>query len=274
MSASRPGLHRVVDGADGAGQTLVLLNSLGASTQMWDVVVAALVPSRPIIRMDYRGHGATPWDDQPFDFDELVADVVDALAAEHVHQFHVAGVSLGGMLALVLAARYPERVLSATPMCCGARLERSDWVRRGEFVRAEGMESLVDVVRPRWFTNKAQRENAPVVRRYLDDLLACDAGAYAAHADMLADVDLIPELPRLTASTTVVSAEEDIATPPVLQEVIASIVPGATRRVVGAAAHLVTAEAPVTVSEILATHLADIDGKNSGDKMSDKVTIV
>lgn len=254
-------IHRRLEGPDGA-PVVLLLNSLGASAQMWDVVAAALQGEYRVLRLDYRGHGATPWRAGAFTFDDLVGDVLGVLSDEGIETFHVAGVSLGGMLALALAARHPDRVLSTTPMCCGARLGRADWVERGRLVRADGVEGLVDVVLPRWFTEQARHSEPGIVARYLDDLRACEPAAYAAFADMLADVDLFPELGRITAPAIVVSAADDVATPPELQEQIAAATPGAQRVIVPEAAHLITAEASSAVAELLHRVL------------SDKVTIV
>ena len=50
----------------------------------------------------------------PYTLDDMAADTVALLDALAIRRAHVVGVSMGGMIAQVVAARYPERVLSLT----------------------------------------------------------------------------------------------------------------------------------------------------------------
>ena len=50
----------------------------------------------------------------PYTLDDMAADTVGLLDALHVARAHVVGVSMGGMIAQVIAARYPERTASLT----------------------------------------------------------------------------------------------------------------------------------------------------------------
>lgn len=256
MSATKAAsLHHEITGPATA-PALVLLDSLGMSTRSWDAVVRELENEFRIIRLDYRGHGLSRYAGETFDFDTMVADVLALLDTEGIDQAHVAGVSLGGMLTLALAARHPERVLTATPMCCGVWLPVDEWRRRAALVRAQGIQALVDIVTPRWFTDRARADRPDLVTAHIDDLLRCSADGYAAHSEILAAVDLREEITRITVPTLVVSAAEDKATPPQLQREITERVPGARLITVPDAAHLITAEASPVVAEILREHIA------------------
>ena len=48
--------------------------------------------------------------------DDMARDAVGLLDALHIRQAHIVGVSMGGMIAQIVAARYPERTLSLTSM--------------------------------------------------------------------------------------------------------------------------------------------------------------
>jgi pimeloyl-ACP methyl ester carboxylesterase len=50
----------------------------------------------------------------PYDLDDMAADTVGLLDALGIDRAHVVGASMGGMIAQVVAARYPDRVLSLT----------------------------------------------------------------------------------------------------------------------------------------------------------------
>lgn len=89
-------------------ESILFLHGLGASRWMWWQQVAAF-PDYQIILADLPEHGksvSTPW--------KSLADTTD-LIANHViknRKVHIAGISLGGHVALEIAKRYPEKVLS------------------------------------------------------------------------------------------------------------------------------------------------------------------
>lgn len=250
----QPAPYHEISGGAGDLPALVLLNSLGANVRMWDAVVEGLSREFRILRMDYRGHGRTPYDGRPFDFDDMVADVIGMLDEEGIEGAHVAGVSLGGMLAIALGARHPGRVRSVAPMCCGAHLSPQDWHERAKLVREQGMGVLADVVTPRWFTTAARTAQPGLVAAHLYELLRCDPEGYAAHSEILATVDLREELAAVEVPTVVVAAADDVATPPALQREIADAVPGGRLRVVPNAAHMIVAEAADAVAAIVREH--------------------
>ncbi|MGO7983457.1 alpha/beta fold hydrolase, partial [Rhizobium johnstonii] len=67
-------------------------------------------------------------------------------------RFHVAGDSLGGTIALELAAAVPERVLSLAMFCSDSRIGNPEgWAERAASVRASGTASLVAASAGRWF---------------------------------------------------------------------------------------------------------------------------
>ena len=84
-----------------------------------------------VIRYDTRGHGASPVPDGPYSIDDLADDVVALLDRLGVERAHVVGLSLGGMTAMRLAARNPDRVDRLVLLCTGAQLPPADaWTDR------------------------------------------------------------------------------------------------------------------------------------------------
>jgi len=98
----------------GSGPPLVLLHGIGHRRQAWNAVTGALAPSRELILVDLPGHGESP----PLQLagrtpvEALAADIAVFLAEQGLDRPHVAGNSLGGVLALILAAH--GRAASAT----------------------------------------------------------------------------------------------------------------------------------------------------------------
>ena len=102
-------LSALVWGPDVGPPELVFLHGTAMNAHTWDTVALAL--DRPLVAFDLPGHGHSSWrDDSTYSPDllaEAVAQGVERLAPQ---ADAVVGMSLGGMTATVLAARWPELV--------------------------------------------------------------------------------------------------------------------------------------------------------------------
>ncbi|GAB2865606.1 alpha/beta fold hydrolase [Actinocorallia aurea] len=99
----------------GAGEPLVLLHGITHRRQAWLPVADHLAEHREIILVDLPGHGESPslraGAEPPGD--RMLADLLDLFDALGLDRPHVAGNSLGGRLALELAARGAARSATA-----------------------------------------------------------------------------------------------------------------------------------------------------------------
>ena len=96
---------------------LVLVHGLGSAGNIWKTLHAGLEDSFTIYPVDLPGHGSAPLHDEPLDPRSLAHSIVAAMEKDHgVREFHVAGNSLGGWIALELAAQFPDRVKSVTAL--------------------------------------------------------------------------------------------------------------------------------------------------------------
>ncbi|HSD89035.1 MAG TPA: alpha/beta fold hydrolase [Kofleriaceae bacterium] len=101
----------------GSGAPLVLIHGLGSARTVWKPVMPSLAESFDVIAVDLPGHGRTPWvEGTPMDPRSLADRVVQALDACGVTQVHLLANSLGGWVALEIAAAYPHRVASVTAL--------------------------------------------------------------------------------------------------------------------------------------------------------------
>jgi 3-oxoadipate enol-lactonase len=243
-------IHFIVDGPPDT-PTLLLGGSLGSSTDMWLPQVPRLARRLRVVRFDHRGHGRSPVPPGPYTVDDLGGDVVELLDHLGVERVHYAGLSLGGMVGLWLAAHVPDRVDRLVLLCTGAHLPPpSGWLERAAAVRAHGVAAVADAVLARWFTPAFT--GAAAYRRML---VATPPEGYAACCEAIATLDLRPVLGAVRAPTLVIAGEADPATPPHLGAEIAAGVPGARLAVVAGAAHLANVERAEDVTTLIADHL-------------------
>jgi 3-oxoadipate enol-lactonase/4-carboxymuconolactone decarboxylase len=252
--------HRVEGPAE--APVLVLLNSLGTDLGMWEPQAAALRDELRLVRLDTRGHGASPMADAPWTLADLGGDVLALLDSLGIAKASFAGVSLGGATAVWIAAHAPERVERAFACFTSAYFGPPDpWLKRAAIVRAEGVEAVADAVLDRWFTARID----PALRAQMREMIvATPPEGYAAATEVVAHLDLRQDLGRVTAPTLVISGSEDPACPPDVGRALAAGIPGAEFVELEGVAHLGNLERPAAVTALLRTHL-DVDGPKSPD---------
>ncbi len=248
-------VHHVVTGPEDA-PVVVLSNSLGSTHAMWDAQADALAEHFRVVRYDTRGHGGSPVPDGPYDIDDLADDLVALLDTLGLEKAHVVGLSLGGMTAMRLAARHPERVDRLVVLCTGARLEpASAWHDRAATVREHGSAAVAEAVVQRWFTAPYLETNADIKATCEATVAATPAEGYASCCEVIATMDLRPDLPTIGAPTLAIAGADDPATPPPLLQEIADHVQDGRLLVVPGAAHLASAEQPATITPAIIAHL-------------------
>ena len=244
--------HSVQGPAD--APVVVLSNSLGATRAMWDPQVPALAERFRVVTYDTRGHGATSAPPGPYTLDDLVDDVLALLDRLGAERAHVAGLSLGGMTALRLAAREPQRVHRLAVLCSSAKTDPQAFLDRATAARADGTASFAAPVAGRWLTPAHAAAHPDLVARLEAMIAGCDDEGYAACAEVVGRVDLRADLGRITAPTLVVSGAEDPALPPEHQRAIADGIAGAELLTLRPGAHLANLEQPRQVSSALLGH--------------------
>jgi len=245
-------LHVVAEGREDA-PAVVLAGSLGSTLAMWDEQVPALSERFRVLRFDTRGHGRSPVPDGPYSLDDLVDDAVEVLDRWGIASACFVGLSLGGMTAMRLAARYPKRVQRLVLLCTTARFTTSAaYLERAAAVRAEGGAAGIAAGVDRWFTATV----AAPVRVWAEQMVASTpAEGYAACCEAIAGMDLMADLAHISAPTLVVAGADDPATPPEHLRTVADGIRGARLLVLPRAAHLANVEQSVAVTSLLLAHL-------------------
>ncbi len=227
-------------------------NSLGTTHRMWDHVVPHLRGRYRTLCYDTRGHGGSQVLDQPTTLDDLADDAIGLLDALQLDQVHFAGLSLGGMTGQNLAARYPERLHSLALMATAANMPpKSAWEERIKLVRAEGTAAIVDANMGRWFTPDFVAAGSDALKAVRATFGTIDRAGYAVCCGVIANMDLLPLLPKITSPTLIMAGRLDPATPVAKAEEICGAIRHAELVVLADAAHLLAVEQPEATASYL-----------------------
>ena len=201
-------LHRT-----GQGPALLLLHCLGVDHRMWDIAAAGLAQDFTLLSMNFPGHGDAPPARDHYGIADLSKQVAALLQRDGIDRAHIAGISLGGLVAQHLAATQPSMVdhlvlIDTTPRYTDER--RANWVERAAVARRDGVRTMIDGLLSIWFTQDAIAADGPAIHYVRDCFMRCDGEAYALACEALGDADLRDIAKNITAPTLVICGEQDV----------------------------------------------------------------
>jgi pimeloyl-ACP methyl ester carboxylesterase len=103
----------------GSGRPLVMLHGGFMSIEAMGPIVPRLARSRQVIAAELEGHGRSADLDRPLSMDQMADDVAGLLDHLEIATADVFGFSMGGMTALRLAMKHPDRVRKLVVVSAG-----------------------------------------------------------------------------------------------------------------------------------------------------------
>ncbi len=224
---------------------LLLLHPFPFDRRIWAPQAGDLGDTATVIAVDLPGFGGSPAAEPDLD---LWADRVDALLDDLVgeHPVVALGLSMGGYVALRLAARHPARVealvLADTRAGADTAEGRAARDRAIAAVREGGVEALAGELLPRLLSPDADPGLVDRVRRLmLDQDPEAVAGALRAMRDR---PDSTPVLEAFEGPSLVMVGTRDVLTPPAEAEAMARRLRASWLVRIPGAGHLANVEAP------------------------------
>ncbi|MGQ3673956.1 alpha/beta fold hydrolase [Xanthobacter sp. TB0139] len=225
---------------------LMLLHALGLDWRMWSRVIPLLTPHFRVIAYDLRGFGGAAFAPQVCNLAHYAQDVADVMDRLALPQAHIAGLSLGGSIALELALQEAGRVQGLTVIAATA-WSFPAFEERARFAEAMGMEAQVIPSLTRWFRASDLALNGWPVRYARNCVRRASVPDWSAAWRTLAGISLDDRLAGITLPMGLIAGECDQSTPP---ELMKRLTEGAHRsfEVIGDAPHMIA----LTHSEQLA----------------------
>jgi 3-oxoadipate enol-lactonase len=245
----------------GSGLPVVFLHGFPLDSSMWEAQLSALAspPGRRLIAPDLRGFGQSR-SDSAFSLESLADDIHALAGAVGAIPLVLAGLSMGGYVALAYAKKYPSDLRGLVLIDTKAEADTAEG-KQGrdkmiELARKEGSRAVAEQMMPKMLAKDAdgQRpQTAQALRRIME---ACPPKTIQnALAAMRDRPDRSGELASIKVPTLVIVGDSDAITPPNVAESMAKKIPGALLVTIRGAGHMSPMEQPDQVNRALRAFL-------------------
>jgi pimeloyl-ACP methyl ester carboxylesterase len=246
----------------GKGDPLLLLSGFGCDHTIWSLVAPDLTSQYRVIMPDNRGVGRTIAPENGISIRQMAEDAVGLLDALGLRRVHVAGHSMGGMIAQELALAYPERVRSLMLLSSCARLDArgkaiiESW---GDLPRQVDAATAARLTLP-WIYTNAFYARPGAVEQVVNLIVAnpfppTAEGIYRQSRAISAS-DTLSRLGTIASPTLVVVGKEDILLPVAFSEELARGIPGGELVVLENTGHGLLIESPDAVTSAMLDFLS------------------
>jgi 3-oxoadipate enol-lactonase len=228
------------------GPALFLFHSLLSDRASFDAVAPLLSESFRVIVPELPGFGGSKAVDGGLEAvaDRMAQAVKDAADGGEAI---VLGNGYGGFVALQMAIRHPGIASRFIFADCGAAFSeegRQAFRNMAAASQARGLQAITDVAMRRLFATEFQEANPELMKDRRESFLKTDPEVFRAACNALAELDLRPELKKVTVPTLVVVGEHDEATPPPMSHELAAGLPDARLTVMRGCAHVPQLQSP------------------------------
>lgn len=239
-------------------ETIVFSHGLLMDHSMFEAQRSLLDKHFRVIAYDHRGQGQSQDPGNGQDMDTLSTDAAGLIQALGITPCHFAGLSLGGFIALRLAARRPALVKTVTLMNTGAQREP-----RSSRIRFSFLALLVKLFGPAPFARIAIKElfgdstrSDPTKRAMLQEWRSKIRSRPRHIAEAVLGVMKrseigVDELRAIQCPTLIIAGEEDTARPTADSEYLAAKIPGSRLVRVPKCGHSSALEAPDAVTSAM-----------------------
>lgn len=247
--------HVAVQGPE-SGKPVVFANSLGTDLRVWEALLPLLPQSLRFHRFDLRGHGLSDTPPPPYRMEELADDAAAILDAQGIKDAVFVGLSIGGMIGQMLAARRPDLVSALVLMDTAAKMGDADmWQARMDAVAAGGIAAMADPILERWFAPGFRSQKKGLLALWRNMLIRTPVEGYIGCCAAIAGADLTDQTRALRLPVLAIVGAEDGASPPEVVQATADLIPGAEFHVIAEAGHLPCVERPAEVAALITAFL-------------------
>lgn len=253
------------------GRPLLLVHGAGASLDYWYRNIHALAAHHRVYALDWVGSGQSEKPSGTYSYDDLTEFIVQFMDAVSLSSVNLLGTSVGGILAIKLAARWPRRVEKLVlvgsaglgkKLSLGMRLSTMPFV--GEILNRPGRATAKFLIRQCAHNSDAfltedfiglVARNIPLdVLQFQLRTFRTAANAWGMKSDCLKTIKDM--LPTITAPTLVIWGQQDLVTPMSGAEVAIREIPNASFHLFSGCGHWPYLEYADEFNQVILSFLA------------------
>jgi pimeloyl-ACP methyl ester carboxylesterase len=237
----------------GEGEPVAQIHGAGFGHFNFDPATPELSRHFKVIDYDMRGYGQSDRPAQRYDMDVWADDLAGLLDALEIERAHVHGTSMGGMVAIVFAGKYPNRTASVVINCAAAKLGHAgrlvfrNWIDIARLdPEGPGSRTLAELIAWQAFSKPFLEE--PFAQDAIDNTQRIlresnDVEVFTAACQAMCDMDLTGWLPKIESPALVLGGDQDLMTPwdqgpaGAGQEAIYKGIAGAEKHVIAGSGH-------------------------------------
>ncbi len=202
----------------GMGSAVVLIHGYPFNRSLWTEQTEALTSRFRVVTPDLRGFGESDASEGPATMNRMAQDVAKLMDHLGIDQAVIAGLSMGGYVALAFVKQFPSRVkalvLADTRAQADTEEGKQTRAQQAEKAMAEGMAGIADAMLPKLLTPETVSKRPEVVKRVRDMMLKTKPqGAASALLGMAEREDLTEFISTIRVPTMIVVGREDAITP-------------------------------------------------------------
>lgn len=232
----------------GQGPAVIFLHGIGGDGTSWLPELDTMSGRCRAVAWDMPGYGGSPALPE-MTFPALAGALRDLLGKLEVERAHLVGHSIGGMVALEFAARFPERVASLVLYATSPAFGKPDGDWQRDFLKArlaplDAGKRMAELAPSIVESLVGDSPDTDGIARATAAMARVPEAAYRAAMQCLVTFDRRDALAGLAVPTLVMAGEHDDNAPAAMMERMAGKIPGARYQVIPGAGHLAHFEQP------------------------------
>ena len=251
------------DDTGGTSVPLVLIHGFPLDRTYWAGQVSALANVARVITPDLRGFGESSLPNAPVSIAQYADDVRGLLDALGIERAIIAGLSMGGYIALSFYRQFANRVRALILADTRAGTDSPEGKLGRDvninLVREQGAAVLAERLLPKLLLPQTLATNAPAAQFARAMLSRQPVEAIAAALAALRDrPDATPRLNEINAPTLIIVGEQDALTLPSDSHIMRDAIHDAQLVTIPNAAHLANLEQPAAFNRAIQEFLASL----------------
>jgi 3-oxoadipate enol-lactonase len=236
----------------GDSRSFVFINSLGTDFRIWEEVAAIMNEEGNVLLFDKRGHGLSGIPLKANGLYSYAKDLLGLMDHLSIKSATVVGVSMGGMIAQLLAFHHPGSVDHLVLCDTRHRIGNDQvWNDRIQEVKKYGLKRIAEEVMHRWFPEKFWEERPTTVSGCQLMVERTSAQGYAQACECIRDSDLAGNALQLKLPTLCIVGSEDRSTPPRDVKSLADLIKGSRYHVIEGSGHIPCVDNPGELTRVI-----------------------